>query len=76
MTSTLGIRGAKNTEEPEYTKVDVYINGEKVDSLIIVGSLKRGIELESEAISRALEGRQVINIFFLENTVTIHTEPE
>jgi len=79
MISTLGIRDAENlakASQPGATKVDVFVDGEKVDQLLTDGPLKEGMQLESDAISHALEGRRVVNIYFQASTVNVHTEPD
>lgn len=79
MISTIEIRDAENLSKAgnsEYTKVDVFIDGAKVDVLFTKGPPKEGMQLESDKISSALEGRRVINIFFSGNMVTVSTEPE
>jgi hypothetical protein len=79
MISTLGIRDAENlakASKPGATKVDVFVDGEKVDELFTEGPLREGMQLESDMISHALEGRRVVNISFSGNMVTVSTEPE
>jgi len=76
MISTLGIRDAKDFEESSWPKVHIYIDGEKVDTLATNEPIREGMELESEAISQALEGRRVINIAFSGDMVSVFTEPE
>jgi len=79
MISTLGIKDAEDQEKAsssEYFKVDVFIDGEKVDELFTKGPPKEGMQLESDKISLALQGRRVINIFFSGSMVTVATEPE
>jgi hypothetical protein len=61
---------------PGATRVEVIIDEEMVDTLITDEAPHEGMELESEAISRALEGRRVVGIFFLGNRVTVRTESE
>jgi hypothetical protein len=76
MISILGIQDAENFAKAEWPKVNVYIDGEKVDTLSTKEPIREGMELESEAISRALEGRRVVNMAFSGNMVTVFTEPE
>jgi hypothetical protein len=76
MISTLGIHDAEESDKATWPKVDVFVDGVKVDTLSINGPLREGTEIESEAISRALEGRQIINIAFSGNMVTVITGPE
>jgi hypothetical protein len=76
MISTLGISDAEEFEKATWPKVDVFVDGVKVDTLAINGPLKEGTKIESEAISRSLEGRQVINIAFSGNMVSVFTAPE
>jgi hypothetical protein len=70
------MRDADAFEESTWPKVTVYIDGEKVDTLVTKEPIREGMELGSEAISRALEGRRVVNMAFSGNMVTVFTEPE
>ncbi len=82
----ISILGIHDEEEAERTKasrekttpfnVDVYIDGKKVDTVITLGPPEEGTELESFEITRALEGRRVVNISFSGSVVFVTTESE
>lgn len=55
--------------------VDVYIDGQKIDTLQTYMSLKEGMALESEAIAEALQGRQVTGTSFTDTRVDVSTVP-
>jgi len=54
----------------------VFIDGELVDTIVTDEHPHEGMELESDAITRALEGRRVINTFFAGRAVNVQTEPD
>jgi len=72
----LRVRDVLSVKKVESREVEVYIDGEKVDTLRVVGALHLGMTLDSDAIDQALQGRTVINIFFTGEVVNVVTEPE
>ncbi len=76
MVGDLRIRDALAVRRVESREVEVYIDSKKVDTLRVVGALQEGMTLDSDAINAALQGREVIDIFFTGETVNVVTEPE
>ena len=76
MIGDLRVRDALAVRRVESREVEVYIDSKKVDTLRVVGALQEGMTLDSDAINAALQGREVIDIFFTGETVNVVTEPE
>jgi len=53
----------------------VFVDGELVDTLMVTSEPEEGQKLESEAISAALEGREVTNVSFVGTMIMVSTEP-
>lgn len=52
----------------------VFIDGQLVDTLMATNGPEAGQILQSEAISAALEGREVMNVSFVGTMVMVSTE--
>ena len=76
MIGDLRVRDALAVRRVESREVEIYIDGKKVDTLRVVGALQEGMTLDSDAINDALQGREVIDIFFTGEAVNVVTEPE
>ena len=76
MIGDLRVRDALAVKRVSSREVEVYIDGKKVDTLRVIGALQEGMTLDSDAINDALQGREVIDIFFTGEIVNVVTEPE
>jgi hypothetical protein len=76
MIGELRIRDALAVKRVESREVEVYIDSKKVDTLRVVGALQSGMTLDSDAINEALQGREVVDMFFTGETVNVVTKPE
>lgn len=76
MVTEKNIRDALAVKRVASREVEVFIDGVKVDTLNVVGALQSGMTLDSDAINEALQGREVIDIFFTGEIVNVVTEEE
>jgi hypothetical protein len=76
MISEHNIRDALAVRRIESREVEVYIDGKKVDTLKVIGALKPGMTLDTDAINDALQGREVVDMFFTGEIVNVVTKPE
>ena len=76
MINQLHINDALAVKRVESRLVDIIVDGEKIDTFRVVGALHAGLELDSDAVDAALQGRTVVDIFFTGEIVNVVTEPE
>jgi hypothetical protein len=76
MVNEMHIRDALAVKRVTHREVEVRIDGVKVDVLKVVGALRPGMTLDSDAIDAALQGRNVVDMFFTGEIVNVVTEPE
>jgi hypothetical protein len=76
MINQLHINDALAVKRVQSRLVDIIIDGDKVDTFRVVGSLHPGMTLDSDAVDAALQGRTVVDIFFTGEIVNVVTEPE
>ncbi len=60
---------------PDGTELKIFVDGELVDTIMVSGEPQKGQTIESPAITKALEEREVLDVSFVGTMVMVITEP-